>query len=53
MSQNSSIQFLELSSEFSNQSTHMHFSKATFYRLILDKLITDRESIVYRFCGTL
>ena len=53
MSQNSSIQFLELSSEFSNQSTHMHFSKATFYRLILDKLITDREKVLYIDCDTI
>ena len=53
MSQNSSIQFLELSSEFSDQSTHMHFSKATFYRLILDKLITDREKVLYIDCDTI
>ncbi|WGE67132.1 DUF4422 domain-containing protein [Actinobacillus equuli subsp. haemolyticus] len=50
---NSSIQFLELSSEFSNQSTHMHFSKATFYRLILDKLILDREKVLYIDCDTI
>lgn len=50
---NSSIQFLELSSEFSNQSTHMHFSKATFYRLILDKLIVDREKVLYIDCDTI
>lgn len=53
MNHNSSIQFLELSSEFSNQSTHMHFSKATFYRLILDKLIVDREKVLYIDCDTI
>lgn len=53
MCDNSSIQFLELSSEFNNQSTHMHFSKATFYRLILDKLITDREKVLYIDCDTI
>jgi len=37
MSQNSSIQFLE----------------ATFYRLILDKLITDREKVLYIDCDTI
>lgn len=53
LNKNSKIQFLELSSEFSNQSTHMHFSKATFYRLILDKLILDREKVLYIDCDTI
>ena len=53
MNYNSNIQFLELSSEFSNQSTHMHFSKATFYRLILDKLILDRKKVLYIDCDTI
>ncbi|WP_324682449.1 DUF4422 domain-containing protein [Bibersteinia trehalosi] len=53
LGENSHIQFLDLSSEFSNQSTHMHFSKATFYRLILDKLILDRDKVLYIDCDTI
>ncbi|MFZ7344142.1 DUF4422 domain-containing protein [Avibacterium volantium] len=49
----SNIQFLDLQSEFSNQSVHMHFSKATFYRLILDKLINDRNKVLYIDCDTI
>ncbi|KGQ71368.1 glycosyl transferase [Chelonobacter oris] len=47
------IQFLDLKSEFSSQSVHMHFSKATFYRLILERLIQDREKVLYIDCDTI
>ncbi|MBE2894791.1 DUF4422 domain-containing protein [Spirabiliibacterium falconis] len=47
------IQFLDLKSEFNNLSVHMHFSKATFYRLILDRLVTDRDRVLYIDCDTI
>lgn len=53
MNNYSSIQFLDLENEFKNQATHMHFSRATFYRLIIDKLITDREKVLYIDCDTI
>lgn len=51
--QDVSIQFLDLKSEFASQSVHMHFSKATFYRLILDRLIQDRSKVLYIDCDTI
>lgn len=53
ISKGSNIQFLDLESEFRNQTVHMHFSKATFYRLILDRLILDRERVLYIDCDTI
>lgn len=53
MSPESSIQFLDLEGEFKNQAVHMHFSRATFYRLIIDKLISDREKVLYIDCDTI
>lgn len=47
------IQFLDLSDEFTDQKVHMHFSRATFYRLILDKLIIDRKRVLYIDCDTI
>lgn len=48
-----SISFIELSNEFSEHKTHMHFTKATFYRLILNQLIFDREKLLYIDCDTI
>ena len=50
---NAHIQFLELKDEFLHLATHMHFSRATFYRLILDKLIPAREKVLYIDCDTI
>ena len=47
------IQFLELAGEFQQLATHMHFSRATFYRLVLDKLIPNREKVLYIDCDTI
>ena len=47
------IQFLELKDEFQQLATHMHFSRATFYRLILDKLIPGRDKVLYIDCDTI
>ena len=49
----SSICFIELENEFAEHETHMHFTKATFYRLILDQLIHDRERLLYIDCDTI
>ena len=49
----SSISFIELEGEFSEHQTHMHFTKATFYRLILNQLIQDREKLLYIDCDTI
>lgn len=50
---NAKIQFLELSGEFTDLNTHMHFSRATFYRLILDTLLPDRDKVLYIDCDTI
>ena len=53
MPDNAKIQFLELSGEFTELNTHMHFSRATFYRLILDTLLPEREKVLYIDCDTI
>ena len=50
---NTSISFIELKHEFAEHQTHMHFTKATFYRLILSQLISDRDRLLYIDCDTI
>lgn len=47
MNKNSAIQFLDLSGEFNEQSVHMHFAKATFFRVVIERLIIDRDKVLY------
>jgi len=49
---NSSIHFIPMQHEFSSYFTHMHFSRATFYRLALDKILASREKVIYIDCDT-
>ena len=49
----SSLHFLPMRDEFTSTFTHMHFSRATFYRLTLDRILTDREKVIYIDCDTI
>lgn len=47
---NSGITFVDFTDEFKSYKVHMHFTRATFYRLILSDIITDRSRILYMDC---
>ncbi len=47
---NSKIQFLDLDYEYDDATVHMHFSKATFFRLSIDKLLPDYDKVIYLDC---
>jgi lipopolysaccharide biosynthesis glycosyltransferase len=49
----SSLHFIPMRDEFTSYFTHMHFSRATFYRLILDSILTSRDKIIYIDCDTI
>lgn len=49
----SSLHFIPMRDEFTAYFTHMHFSRATFYRLILDTILTSRDKIIYIDCDTI
>jgi lipopolysaccharide biosynthesis glycosyltransferase len=49
----SSLHFLPMEDEFTAYFTHMHFSRATFYRLTLDRILTDRKKVLYIDCDTI
>lgn len=49
----SSLHFIPMQEEFTSYFTHMHFSKATFYRLILDSILVSRDKIIYIDCDTI
>jgi lipopolysaccharide biosynthesis glycosyltransferase len=48
-----SIYFIPMSDEFTSFFTHMHFSRATFYRLILDSMLVSRDKVIYIDCDTI
>lgn len=49
----SSLHFIPMRDEFTSYFTHMHFSRATFYRLILDGILKSRDKIIYIDCDTI
>jgi lipopolysaccharide biosynthesis glycosyltransferase len=49
----SSLYFIPMQDEFTSYFTHMHFSRATFYRLILDSILISRDKIIYIDCDTI
>ena len=49
----SSLHFIPMRDEFTSYFTHMHFSRATFYRLILDGMLKSRDKIIYIDCDTI
>jgi lipopolysaccharide biosynthesis glycosyltransferase len=49
----STLHFIPMRDEFTSYFTHMHFSRATFYRLILDSMLTSRDKIIYIDCDTI
>lgn len=49
----SGIHFLQMEDEFTSYFTHMHFSRATFYRLVLDRILTERDKAIYLDCDTI
>lgn len=49
----SSVSFIPMSDEFRSYFTHMHFSRATFYRLILDGILKSRTKVIYIDCDTI
>lgn len=44
---NYQVSFIDLFDEFLDLNVHMHFSRATFYRLMLSKLLLNREKVLY------
>lgn len=44
---NVSIEFVDIGSHFSSAHTHMHFSKETYYRLMIDKLLPGHDKVLY------
>lgn len=51
--ENYSLSFIDLYDEFADLSVHMHFSKATFYRLILTKILPEHDKVLYIDCDTI
>jgi lipopolysaccharide biosynthesis glycosyltransferase len=49
----SSLHFIPMRDEFTSYFTHMHFSRATFYRLILDSILKSRDKVIYIDCDTI
>lgn len=49
----STLHFIPMRDEFTSYFTHMHFSKATFYRLILDSILASRDKVIYVDCDTI
>lgn len=50
---NSKITFCDLSDQFLNLGVHMHFSRATFYRLVLDTILPQHKKVLYIDCDTI
>lgn len=50
---NASIHFIAMQDEFASYFTHMHFSRATFFRLVLDRVLASREKVIYIDCDTI
>lgn len=50
---NSSLHFIPMHDEFTAAFTHMHFSRATFYRLTLDRILPSRKRVIYIDCDTI
>lgn len=50
---NSKISFCDLSDHFLSLDVHMHFSRATFYRLVLDKILPKHQKVLYIDCDTI
>ena len=48
----STLHFIPMRDEFRSYFTHMHFSRATFYRLILDSILASRDKVIYIDCDT-
>jgi lipopolysaccharide biosynthesis glycosyltransferase len=48
-----SINFIGMQDEFAAYFTHMHFSRATFFRLVLDRILVSREKVIYIDCDTI
>ena len=51
--QASTLHFIPMQDEFTAFFTHMHFSRATFYRLILDSILSSRDKVIYIDCDTI
>ncbi len=45
--ENAHISFLDMSNEFLDSKTHMHFARATYYRLLLPEILKERKKIIY------
>jgi lipopolysaccharide biosynthesis glycosyltransferase len=49
----SCLHFLPMEEEFTAYFTHMHFSRATFYRLALGRILKGRDKVLYIDCDTI
>ncbi len=51
--QSAQLRFVPMQAEFNNYFVHMHFSRTTFYRLVLENLLPTRSRIIYVDCDTI
>jgi len=47
------VSFVPMQDEFNDYFVHMHFSRTTFYRLVLENLLPSRDRIIYVDCDTI
>lgn len=47
------LHFVPMQDEFQNYFVHMHFSRTTFYRLVLENLLPSRSRVLYVDCDTI
>lgn len=47
------LSFIPMMDEFQDYFVHMHFSRTTFYRLVLEKLLPSRNKVIYVDCDTI
>ncbi|MBS1066942.1 DUF4422 domain-containing protein [Gluconobacter kondonii] len=47
------ITFLDCSLLYKNIATHMHFSRATFYRLSIGEILKNHKKVIYIDCDTI
>lgn len=47
------LSLIPMQDAFNEHFVHMHFSKTTFYRLVLDSLLASRQKVIYIDCDTI
>ena len=47
------LTLIPMQDAFSEHFVHMHFSRTTFYRLVLDQILASRQRVIYLDCDTI